>query len=125
GKRYQINLPREVRPLLTEAQDPQSSRKLYIYQDIHFRLDQDEIQKLLMGTALYGDPGLCIRELIQNSLDALELRWLRQKMPKKARHEPVDDLDGQELRVELTWGVDPEKGEYIRVTDWGVGMTRR
>ena len=125
GKRYQIHLPREVRPLVTEAQDPQSGRKLYIYQDIHFRLDQDEIQKLLMGTALYGDPGLCIRELLQNALDALELRELRLMTPKKARHEPVDDLDGEELRVELTWGGNPEKGEFIRVTDWGVGMTRR
>ena len=114
-----------MRPRVTEAQDPQSGRKLYIYQDIHFRLDQDEIQKLLMGTALYGDPGLCIRELLQNALDALELRELRLKMPKKARHEPVDDLNGGELRVELTWGGNPEKGEFIRVTDWGVGMTRR
>jgi len=125
GRRYQINLPREVRPLVTEAQDPQSGRKLYIYQDIHFRLDQDEIQKLLMGTTLYGDPGLCIRELLQNALDALELRGLRLETPKKDRHEPVDDLNGGELRVELTWGGNPEKGEFICVTDWGVGMTRR
>ncbi len=78
-----------------------------------------------MGTALYGDPGLCIRELIQNALDALELRDLRLKLPRKARHEPVDDLDGEELRVELTWGGNPEKGEFICVTDWGVGMTRK
>ena len=32
---------------------------------------------LLMGEALYGDPELCIRELLQNALDAVELRDLR------------------------------------------------
>ena len=26
-----------------------------------------------MGESLYGDPGLCICELLQNALDALEL----------------------------------------------------
>ncbi len=44
---------------------------------------QDEIQQLLMGESLYGDPGLCIRELLQNALDALELRELRLKMKQK------------------------------------------
>ena len=34
-------------------------------------------------------------------------------------------LTSGELRVELTWGGNPEKGEFICVTDWGVGMTRR
>ena len=120
---YRLDLPHKVEADVNPEGHPYHS--IYIYQDIQFRLDQDEIQKLLMGTALYGDPGLCIRELLQNALDALELRELRLKMPKKARHEPVDDLNGEELRVELTWGGNPEKGEFIRVTDWGVGMTRR
>ena len=107
------DLPQEVRARSPKPKDPQSGRKLYIYQDIHFRLDQDEIQKLLMGTALYGDPGLCIRELLQNALDALELRELRLKMPKsrRRRHEPVDDLEGaRNCALTLTWGGNPENG---------------
>jgi hypothetical protein len=46
--------------------------RAYTYHDWSFRLDQEEIIGLLMGETLYGDPNLCIRELLQNSLDALE-----------------------------------------------------
>ena len=59
---YKIQLPNKV-----EADvNPKGHlhNPVYIYHDLQFRLDQDKIQKLLMGTALYGDPGLCIRELL-------------------------------------------------------------
>ena len=72
-----------------------------------------------MGESLYGDPGLCIRELLQNALDALELHELRLKMKQKGEaREPVDGelirpgwvrgSDGreEELRVTLDWGTD-------------------
>ncbi|QFZ16527.1 wHTH domain-containing protein [Saccharothrix syringae] len=49
-----------------------------------FRLADDRIQELLMGKQLYGDPGLAVRELYQNALDACryrkartEFEWLR------------------------------------------------
>ena len=49
-----------------------------------------------MGESLYGDPGLCIRELLQNALDALELLELRLKMKQKG--EAREPADGDWLR---------------------------
>ena len=104
---------------------------IYIYHDLQFRLDQDEIQKLLMGTALYGDPGLCIRELLQNALDALELRSCvsrcsKRQTRRRARTGRSTYEGAKSCRLTLTWGGDPKTGqEFIRVTDNGVGMTRK
>ncbi|MDH3719294.1 MAG: hypothetical protein OES79_14335 [Planctomycetota bacterium] len=135
--RYDLHLPSQTRLDIRPARDPLTDQPKYVYHDLQFRLDQDEIQQLLMGESLYGDPGLCIRELLQNALDALELRELRLKMKQKGEaREPVDgDLirpgwvrepDGreEELRVTLDWGTDEETSQqWLRVTDNGVGMT--
>ena len=46
----------------------------YLYHDLEFTLSRDEIVKLLMTDNLYKNTSLFIRELLQNSLDALRLR---------------------------------------------------
>lgn len=46
----------------------------YLYHDLEFTLSRDEIVKLLMTDKLYKNKSLFIRELLQNSLDALRLR---------------------------------------------------
>lgn len=46
----------------------------YRYLPYHFHLDQDRIYKLLMGGNIYETPLACVRELIQNSVDACQLR---------------------------------------------------
>lgn len=46
----------------------------YLYHDMEFRLDRDAVVELLMGESLYGGPELALRELVQNSLDAVHLR---------------------------------------------------
>ena len=131
--RLQIRLP-NVAHKVTPAVLPDGT-KSYEYQDWSFRLDQKEIMRLLMGESLYGDPSLCIRELLQNSLDALELRDLRLQLHEK-RVPPAQPVDGvlmrpgwfkhngpeEELAVTLSWG--EENGQqFIRVDDNGVGMT--
>ncbi len=63
-----------------------------------------------MGESLYGDPGLCIRELLQN---ALELRELRLKMKQKG--EPHEPVDGELIRP--GWVREPDgREEELRVT---------
>src|SRR5690606_35384604 len=123
----------DIRPV----RDPLTDRPKYIYRDLQFQLDYDAVQQLLMGESLYGDPSLCIRELIQNSLDALELRELRLKLKSKGcQHEAVDgelvrpgwvrELDGREreLGVDMEWGVVEATGQHwIRISDCGAGMT--
>ncbi len=131
GQRYDIHLPRGVHLDIHPKGWPQNP--CYTYHDLQFQLDQDEIQQLLMGETLYGDPGLCIRELLQNALDALELRDLRLRMSERGEtlSKPVDPLPvvngtREELQVRLSWGRDKESDqEFIRVSDNGTGMTER
>jgi molecular chaperone HtpG len=120
--KYGLELPLEAVPEITPEQD-EDGIPLYEYHDMEFRLNQQNIMDLLMGEELYGEPDLCIRELLQNALDALELREIRSKLPKGQRLEPVDQPKPKELRVNLTWGED-DQGQFIRVEDNGVGMTR-
>jgi hypothetical protein len=131
-QRFSIRLPNaraDVRP----ARDNGVPR--YTFHDWSFRLDQEEIIQLLMGESLYGEPGLCIRELLQNALDAVELRELRLRLRASAGR-PAEGVDGEwvgdgqfihegiqeDLAVNLSWG---EEGghHFIRVEDNGTGMT--
>lgn len=135
--RYDMHLPSQTRLDIRPTRDSLTDEPKYVYHDLQFQLDQGEIQQLLMGESLYGDRDLCVRELLQNALDALELRELRLKMKQKGgTHEPVDgeltrpgwvrepnSLE-EELRATLTWGTDEASGQHwLRVTDNGVGMT--
>ena len=127
GEHYQLCLPRLVESSIQPGFDDQN-RKIYDFHDLQFELDQYEIQQLLMGESLYADPTLCLRELLQNALDALQMRDLRLKVLAKdpdARVEPTDVLrPGEALQVKVTWGRDSATDwEYIRVSDSGCGMT--
>lgn len=46
----------------------------YKYVPYHFELDDDRIYELSMGGAIYDDPLVAVRELIQNAVDACKLR---------------------------------------------------
>jgi len=127
GRCLRLHLPTEIE-LDVRPENDTNNNPVYIYEDIEFRLDQDEIQQLLLGEPLWGDPQLCIREMLQNALDAVQMRDLRLQLRKKGRAlaEPVDPLaDAEELCVVLTWGHDENSGQdYILVKDNGTGMTR-
>jgi hypothetical protein len=137
SRRFELALP-EVKAEITARK--KGERPVYIFEDIQFRLDQNEILRLLTGERLYGDSTLCIRELLQNALDACELRDLRLRMKAKGKRlvEPVDgtpsrdspgyflDDAGQKRRLEvrLTWGHDETLDQYwLQVEDNGTGMT--
>ncbi len=48
--------------------------------DFRFHLEFDEIMELLMDRSLYPDPGLCLRELAQNSIDACRRKMAESKL---------------------------------------------
>lgn len=52
---------------------------LYIYRDTQFNLSKRQVIDLLMGTKLYGNPEVAIRELLQNSIDACLLRQAQER----------------------------------------------
>lgn len=50
------------------------NQPLYIYRNTQFNLSKRQVIDLLMGTKLYGNPEIALRELLQNSIDACLLR---------------------------------------------------
>lgn len=108
---YRLDLPLAVDRSRIEPKD-----NSYIYRDLEFSLSRDEIVKLLMTNKLYGGPWLCVRELLQNSLDALRYR--------KALIKRDNGTDWEHGRVEMHHGVDEHGHEVIRCTDNGAGMDR-
>ncbi|WP_191878398.1 HD domain-containing protein [Streptomyces filipinensis] len=91
-----------------------------------FQLAEDEVKPLIMGTQLYGDRMLAVRELYQNALDACRVRQARRRYAdcdRWAGSEPEQvQLAGS--KIEFTQGVDEATGRmYIQCEDNGVGMT--
>lgn len=66
---YQLNIPVRV-----NRDGIRAKNNAYLYHDLEISISRDEIVKLLMMDELYEDRCLCIRELLQNSLDALRHR---------------------------------------------------
>jgi hypothetical protein len=86
-----------------------------------FRLAEDQIQELLMGEQLYGDPALAVRELYQNALDACRYRTARTDY-LIAEKQPVPA--GWKPRIEFRQG-DEDGRPYLDCVDNGVGMGLR
>ncbi|MDX3543599.1 caspase family protein [Streptomyces europaeiscabiei] len=80
-----------------------------------FRLAEDEIRPLLMGTQLYGDRMLAVRELYQNALDACRYREMRRAYGKIR-----STWDGEIVFTQGWDGIRP----YIECLDNGSGMSR-
>ena len=89
GTARHLELPTNVnRDKIRAEKDITTGEAKYIYHDTSFHLSKNQVVDLLMGTKLYGKPGVALRELLQNSIDACLL--------SKALHEkwkvPYDPL---------------------------------
>lgn len=82
----------------------------YIYSDLSFSLDFHRIMSLLMGQKLYRDSTTAIRELLQNSLDAIKVR-MKLFEQKTERFDPL-------IKIEIT-------DSTMRIEDNGVGMDEK
>jgi hypothetical protein len=108
-ERYKWHLPAKTDRSRIEPKDHK-----YIYYDLEFSLSRDEVVKLLMMDQLYGGPWLCVRELIQNSLDALRYR--------KALFKRDSGVHWPQGKVSLTHYVNDQGHEVLRCADNGSGM---
>lgn len=68
GARYGLNLAEPV------TKEGIHSDGTYIYSDLHFQVDYRRVMELLMGESLYGLPEMALREVLQNSVDAVRTR---------------------------------------------------
>jgi hypothetical protein len=90
----------------------------YTYVPYRFELDDQRIYELLMGGAIYDDPLVAVRELIQNAVDACKLRDALRRAD-----EPYVQL-GTTNRIHVRYE-EPIEGRALprlSVTDTGIGM---
>jgi molecular chaperone HtpG len=76
----------------------------FIYRETQFNLSKNQVIDLLMGTKLYGDPEVALRELLQNSIDAcllrqaMEMSWGNSYSPEiKVKYFTVNNEDILEI----------------------------
>ena len=101
SEHYYLNIPDRVQPQIRSIG--------YVYRDMGFRLNQSAILEILIGEKLYNKNAICVRELIQNSIDACKARML-------TSNEPFYPL------IELTTETDADGDEWLVITDNGIGM---
>ena len=90
----------------------------YTYVPYRFELDDQRIYELLMGGAIYDDPLVAVRELVQNAVDACKLRDALRRAD-----EPYVQM-GTEKRIHVRYE-EPIEGRpqpRLSVTDTGTGM---
>ena len=90
----------------------------YRYVPYRFELDDERVYTLLMGGAIYDQPLVAVRELIQNAVDACKLRDALLRM-----HEP--ELEPKkENRITITYR-EPDAecvSPVVVIEDTGIGM---
>lgn len=85
-----------------------------------FQVDPRRVQELLMGDQLYRSPGLAVRELYQNALDACRYRKARTEfLAVKSGGSAPDDWKG---KIRFEQGVGPDGRPYLVCEDNGIGM---
>jgi len=83
----------------------------FLYRETQFNLSKNQVIDLLMGTKLYGDPEVALRELLQNSIDACLLR--------KAMEMSWGNSYAPEIKVKY-YTLDNE--DILEIEDNGIGM---
>lgn len=74
GENIEIKIPLKVDRSRIETKKDIDGKPIYLYRETQFNLSKNQVIDLLMGTKLYGDPEVALRELLQNSIDACLLR---------------------------------------------------
>ncbi|KEI76187.1 metal-dependent phosphohydrolase [Clostridium botulinum B2 128] len=106
-----VRLPFQVDRIKIQTKKNISGKAIYNYRETRFELSKKQVIDLLMGTKLYGDSGVALRELIQNSIDACLLR--------KALEDKWENFYEPSIKVKYYC----ENSEWIlEVNDNGIGM---
>jgi hypothetical protein len=84
-------------------------------QQMRFEFDRGRLLDLLVGHAIYNDATVAIRELLQNSIDAVRFRHHLDTKAAQAAGRPNPPMG----KVSITW--DKEKRQLV-VADQGTGM---
>ncbi len=95
-----------------------------------FKIDSSKAIELLQGAGLYNEPHQCIRELLQNSVDATILRVFieseENEEPIKDKEEFYKRFNNKPIKVTITKErIEQDKVSWlIRISDCGIGMSK-
>ncbi len=90
----------------------------YTYVPYKFELDDHRVYELLMGGAIYDNPLVAVRELVQNAVDACKMRDALTRMYEP--HTTPSTTDRIKIRYEEA--TDQCREPKLTVTDTGTGM---
>ena len=105
---YKLNLPLKIDRSKIKPKDDK-----YIYRELFIQLNKEQVITLFMGLHTYNHPSLCIRELAQNSIDALTFR--RSLYQYYNSREP-------KLEINFKHVLQEDGTEVLICKDTGVGM---
>ena len=111
GRKVSVKFPFKVNRDKIKTKKNIRNKPIYIYRDTQFNLSKKQVVDLLMGTKLYGNSEVALRELLQNSIDACLLRQAQ------------EIKWGNSYNPEINVSYYEKDGEYIlEVEDNGTGM---
>jgi molecular chaperone HtpG len=111
---FKINIPLTVDRQHIKTKRNIDGKPIFDYSDTSFTLSKQQVVNLLMGTELYGNPEVAIRELLQNSIDTCLLRKIMEK-GWGTSYEPEVTIQFVRNGTEVS----------IEVQDNGCGMDKR
>ena len=79
NRNIEIKFPFKVNREKIQTKRNIKNKPIYIYRNTQFNLSKKQVIDLLMGTKLYGNSEVALRELLQNSIDACLLRQAQEK----------------------------------------------
>lgn len=91
-----------------------------------FQIDTAKAIELLQGAGLYDNPAQCIRELLQNSVDATYLRIYRENPNISSLEEFVELCKSYRIEVVIRKTRTDEEYSYwdVEISDSGLGMDK-
>ncbi|MBO2525646.1 MAG: hypothetical protein CW341_08120 [Bacteroidetes bacterium] len=96
-----------------------------------FKIDSTKAIELLQGAGLYNEPHQCIRELLQNSVDATILRVFAESEENGIPISDRDDFYKRCTTFPIKISITKEKIEHdkidwsIKISDCGIGMSKK
>jgi molecular chaperone HtpG len=111
GRPLNLTLPLRVDRSKIETRKTIDGKPEYLYRETQFSLSKTQVIDLLMGTKLYGNPEVALRELLQNSIDAC---LLRQALESSWKNEYKPEISVRYFK-------DGDE-DVLEVVDNGIGM---
>lgn len=110
----EIKIPLKVDRSRIETKKDIDGKPIYLYRETQFNLSKNQVIDLLMGTKLYGDPEVALRELLQNSIDACLLRSA-QENSWGTNYEP---------KIHIKYSTENNE-DILEIIDNGTGMDQK